>query len=243
MGDRPPGVRYNLAMGLLQRDRGTNARADELSTLREVVHTYVTHRSPQIIGVGVAVVVLLRILAGGYHWADAVVVAATMVMTGLVEWVLHLFLLHAPEDSIRMTKYQTGAGHREHHLDPPNVGWLMLAPQDAALFLGMLAVWTAAWSLPIAWISGASLVGVYLSALLASFVTLAHYEWTHLLVHCRYRPKFRYYKRLAANHRMHHYRNEHHWLGVTSNMGDRMLGTLPASKSDVPLSDTARTLS
>jgi len=89
---------------------------------------------------------------------------------------------------------------------------------------------------------GAPLLATYLTALLAAYVTLAHYEWTHLLVHTRYRPKNRYYKRLEANHRLHHYRNEHYWLGVTSNLGDRVLRTLPNDKSDVPLSDTARTL-
>lgn len=229
-------------MGTMQRDRGTDARADEITTLRGVVTTYVTHRSPQVIALGIGFAIILRILAGGVHWADAVVVLATIAMTGFVEWVLHLLLLHAPEDSVRMTKFQTGTGHREHHLDPPNVGWLMLAWQDAAIFLMMLAAWTAVWSVPLAWLLGGSLFATYASALIAAYVTIGHYEWTHLLVHCRYRPKSRYYKRLAANHRLHHYRNEHHWLGVTSNMGDRVLGTLPESKSDVPLSDTARTL-
>ena len=33
-----------------------------------------------------------------------------------------------------------------------------------------------------------------------------------------------------------------HWLGVTTNLGDRLLGTHPRAKTDVPLSATARTL-
>ena len=164
-------------------------------------------------------------------------------MTGLVEWVLHLFLLHAPEDSVRMTKFGTGSGHREHHLDPTNVGWLMLGPQDAAIFLILLMGWTAVWAVPLAVVLSAPVLATSLTALLAAYVALAHYEFTHLLVHTRYRPKSPYYKRLAANHRLHHFRNEHYWLGVTSNLGDRVLRTLPKDKSDVPLSDTARTLS
>jgi len=106
----------------------------------------------------------------------------------------------------------------------------------------MLAVWAATWPLLVAWSFGGSILGTYLSALLVSYLMLAHYEWVHLLVHASYRPKNRYYRRLAVNHRLHHYRNEHHWLGVTSNLGDRLLGTLPANKSDVDLSATARTL-
>ena len=61
-------------------------------------------------------------------------------------------------------------------------------------------------------------------------------------MHTRYRPSSRLYARLARNHRLHHFRNERYWLGVTSNSGDRILRTLPRSKTDVPLSDTARTL-
>ncbi len=229
-------------MGILHADRGTDERSDELRTVGEVFRTYAGHRSPQVIWAGVAVVAMVRLLVGTVGWVDAVVVGTTVLMTGVVEWFLHLFLLHAPTDSKRMTKFGTGSGHREHHLDPTNVGWLMLGPSDAFVFLLMLMAWTAAWSLPLVLLLGAPLLATYLTALLAAYVTLAHYEWTHLLVHTRYRPKSRYYKRLAANHRLHHYRNEHYWLGITSNLGDRLLRTLPDDKSDVPLSDTARTL-
>lgn len=229
-------------MGIAQRDRGTAARSDDLRTLGDVVRTYATHPSPQVIWLGVALALTARLFVGNYGWVDLGIVGATLALTGLVEWVLHLFLLHAPDDSLRMTKYETGVSHREHHLDPQNVGWLMLAWQDAAVFLVLLVGWTATWSLPLLWILGGAMLGPYLTGLVAAYLMLAHYEWTHLLVHCRYRPKFRYYKRLAANHRLHHYRNEHYWLGVTSNVGDRLLRTLPADKGDVPLSDTARTL-
>lgn len=230
-------------MGLLQIDRSSDERSDELRTRRDVLATYLRHGSPRVMLAASVLVLVVRLLVGAFGWIDLALVAATVLMTGFVEWVLHLFLLHAPEDSARMTKLGTGTGHRRHHLDPHDVGWILLSAQDAAIFVVLIAGWTAIWSLPIIWLSGSALLPAYLSAVLAAYVTLAHYEWTHLLVHTRYRPKSRYYKRLAANHRLHHYRNELHWLGVTSNLGDRFLGTLPADKSDVPLSDTARTLS
>jgi hypothetical protein len=227
-------------MGILHIDRGTSARSDELRSLRDVFRTYRSNRSPQVIFTGIAVIGVARLWAGGVGWTDLLVVGLTLLLTGFVEWLLHLFLLHAPEDSARMTKYGTGTGHREHHLDPLNIGWIMLGPQDAFVFLWMLAGWTAVWSLPLSAVMGVSILSTYLTALLAAYLTLAHYEWVHLLVHTRHRPKSRYYKRLEANHRLHHYRNEHYWLGVTSNLGDRILRTLPANKTDVPLSDTAR---
>jgi len=43
------------------------------------------------------------------------------------------------------------------------------------------------------------------------------------------------------NHRLHHFKNERYWFGVTSTVGDRVIGTLP-DQSTVPRSPTARSL-
>ena len=67
------------------------------------------------------------------------------------------------------------------------------------------------------------------------------YEWTHYLIHTDYAPKTRFYRSLWRGHRLHHYRNENYWFGVTNHFGDRVLGTNPA-KDAVPVSPTARTL-
>ena len=230
-------------MAFVQYDRRSEEKATDLHTLSDVARTYFGHRSPHIILTGLGIALIARLLVANFGLVDLVVVVLSFALVGVVEWFIHLFLLHAPTDSLRMTKFKTGAGHREHHLDPANVGWLMLGPPDAAVFLVMLLVWNATWPLILAWIVGASLLSTWLTAVVMSYFLLAHYEWTHLLVHTRYRPKLGYYRRLVTHHRLHHYRNEHHWLGVTSRVGDKALGTLPASKSDVPLSDTARTLS
>jgi sterol desaturase/sphingolipid hydroxylase (fatty acid hydroxylase superfamily) len=119
--------------------------------------------------------------------------------------------------------------------------WLLLGGPDAVVFALAVAVFALLWAAPIVVATGASSVAM-LTPVAAAWVALAHYEWTHLLVHTRYRPTTRRYARLARHHRLHHYRNEDHWLGVTSNIGDRLFGTLPKDRADVPLSPTARTL-
>ncbi len=220
-----------------------DAKATDLTTMREVAACFVQHRSPQILLFGATAIVAVRLLVGDFTAIDAAVVVLTIVLTGPVEWFLHLFLLHAPDDSYRMRRLGTGTGHREHHLDPSHVGWLLLAGRDALTFQLMIAAFTAAWlALPLQ-LFGQPVLAPYLTGVATSWLVLLHYEWVHLLVHTRYRARNRYYRRLTTNHRLHHFRNEHHWLGVTSNFGDRLLGTYPASKSDVPLSDTARSLS
>jgi hypothetical protein len=43
------------------------------------------------------------------------------------------------------------------------------------------------------------------------------------------------------NHRLHHFKNERYWHGITNTVADRVLGTMPVH-TEVPRSKTARTL-
>jgi Fatty acid hydroxylase superfamily len=218
-------------------------RSTDLRTRRDVAKAWARTGSAQVIVPVGIVVVVVRLVVGDWGRGDAVALVGVVVLTGPVEWVIHLFVLHASPEAWTSRRLGTGSGHREHHLDPPELGWLLLPGVDAAVFLVTLSLFAATWSvLPTALIGG-EVWPSYLSALVLTAAGLGHYEWTHLLVHSGYRPRSRYYARLARNHRRHHYRNERYWLGVTSNSGDRLMRTLPRSDDDVPRSDTARTLS
>ena len=229
-------------MSVTQAARSSQYRADEMSKLGDIARIFFSFGSPRVIVASLVAVGLGRLALGAFGWFDLVLAAIVLVLAGPVEWVIHRALLHAPEDSFRMRRLQTGTGHREHHLDPHAVAWALLTWKDALTFVFMLAAFAAAWSVPLAAIAGAAITTSWMTAFFMSVVGLAHYEWTHLLVHTRYRPKTRFYRRLASNHRLHHYRNEHYWLGVTSNLGDRIVQTLPSEKTDVPLSETSRNL-
>lgn len=222
--------------------RSPGLRSTELKTKRDIATTFFKASSPRIIVIAASVAVTARLFLGQWSYGDVITVAGTLSLTGPVEWIIHLYLLHAPVDSFVTRRLGSGISHRKHHLDPPDIRWILLNGTDAAVFVAMLAVFTAAWSLPLLWLTGSAVALPYLTALAAAYLGLVNYEWTHLMAHSRYQPRTRLYARLARNHRLHHYRNERYWLGVTSNMGDRILRTLPRSKTDVPLSDTARTL-
>ena len=217
-------------------------RATDLSTRRDAARTLARAGSARVLAVAATALVVARLLVGDWGRGDLIAVGVTVLITGTVEWIIHLHLLHAPEDAWTSRALGTGVGHRRHHLDPPDLEWLLLRGVDAAVFVVAFAAVTAAWSLPLMWLTGSALLGPFLTAWALAALGLLHYEWVHLLVHTRYRCRSRYYARLARNHRLHHFRNEHYWLGVTSNSGDRLLRTYPKSKTDVPLSETARTL-
>lgn len=217
-------------------------RADALSTKRATLVAFVRRGSAQVFAAVALAALTSRLFVGDIGVADGVVVAAALVAVGPVEWVIHRYLLHADESAWTSRRLGTGTGHRRHHLDPADLDWLLLAGTDAAISIALFGLGAAAVSVPFASLVGASGLGVFLTAWACAAIALLHYEWVHLLVHTRYRCRTRYYRRLARNHRLHHYRNERFWLGVTTNSGDRLGGTLPAHKGDVPLSDTARTL-
>ncbi len=166
---------------------------------------------------------------------------------GPVEWIVHRRLLHAEAGSMLADVLGTRDSHERHHRDPDDMEWLLLRrPNAIGSCLAIIAPVVAA-------VEGLALVGVSpsvassaraigVTVVFAGLVALLHYEWVHLLVHSRYRPRSGYYARLARNHRLHHFRNESYWLGVTIDTGDRLARTLPADRSAVPLSETARTL-
>jgi hypothetical protein len=218
-------------------------RSDELTTKREVFGVFRRTGSAGVLAALVVALGLLRVLLGGpLGRGDLIALVATLALTGPVEWIIHLYLLHASPDAWVSRKLGTGAGHRRHHLDPPDVDYLLLRGVDAAVNATVLGVVTAMWSVPLMWLTGSSIVGGFLTGWTLAALGLLHYEWVHLLVHTRYRPRTGYYRTLERRHRLHHFRNEHYWLGVTSNTGDRLFRTLPERKTDVPLSETARTL-
>lgn len=223
-------------------EHAETVRADALSTKRATLGVFAHRRSAQVFAVVAAVALAARLLVGDLGRGDLLVVGATAVAIGPVEWVIHRFLLHADERAWTSRRLGTGDGHRRHHVDPPDLDWLLLAGGDAAIFIGAFGVLTAMWTVPLASVLDASSTGTFLTGWACAAVALLHYEWVHLLVHTRYRCRTPYYRRLARNHRLHHFRNERYWLGVTTNSGDRLLRTLPAAKGDVALSDTARTL-
>ena len=79
-----------------------------------------------------------------------------------------------------------------------------------------------------------------ITTLAAGYLMLLTYEWTHFLIHSKYRPRHAYYRLIWRNHRNHHFRNENYWFGVTMDLGDRVLRTAPANATPCPSSPTAK---
>lgn len=201
--------------------------------------------SPRVMATGLVIAVTVRLSligATGVGWFDLVAVVIVVTLIPFVEWFIHLLVLHARPRQLGRLTIDPGVGHRQHHRHPASVNYVLLRGIDAGLFqvinAGLVVVVVGG---PL-WLIGARPLGPILTGVVVAILGLLHYEWSHLLFHTAYRPRSRYYRRLKQNHRLHHWRNERFWLGITTNAGDRLLRTYPASRSAVPLSPTAKTL-
>jgi len=216
----------------------------EVKTLGQAWGQFLAKRSPKLIAGAIALTLALRVVVGGFSWRDLVAAAAMLVIYPFGEWAIHVYLLHLEPFRFQGERIElaTARAHREHHEQPNDLFMILLAPSEAValLFLAVPLVPGLA-GLVIALAGGRVPYGALLTGVLAGQLLVAIYEWTHFLIHTAYRPRSRYYRSIWRNHRLHHFKNEHYWHGITNTLGDRALGTL-RDQRDVPRSETARTL-
>lgn len=231
-------------MTVRSNDPGVSA-ASAITSLGAAAQLFKRFGSPRAMAAGLALAVIARLaVSTSTDWSvwDLVAIVIVVSLIPFVEWFIHLTILHAKPREVRGVTIDPGIGHREHHLNPASVNWVLLRGIDAVVFQVVnAAVVVVVVGVPL-WLAGADVVGPVLTGVVVAVLGLAHYEWSHFIFHTAYRPKTRYYRRLKSNHRLHHWRNERYWLGITSNFGDRVLRTYPRSRSAVPASDTAKTL-
>jgi Fatty acid hydroxylase superfamily len=216
----------------------------EVKTLGHAWREFRARRSPRIIAAGLALALAARIAVGGWSWRDAVAAAAMLVVYPFGEWAIHVYLLHLRPFRLRgrQVDLPTARAHREHHEDPSSLGLILLGPGEAlALLLAAVPATVGIGAAAASLVPGPLPLAPLVTALLVGYALVAIYEWTHFLIHTAYRPRSRYYRSIWRNHRLHHFKNEHHWHGITNTVSDRLLGTYPDQR-DVPRSQTARTL-
>jgi hypothetical protein len=209
----------------------------EVKTLDHAWREFRSNRSPKVIAAAIAGAAGLRIALGGFTWRDAVAAAAMLAVYPFGEWAIHVYLLHLKPFRFRgrSVELPTAASHRQHHERPNHLGLILLAPLEAAaLLLIAVPVVLAVFSLVLP-------LRALITAAFAGYVLIGVYEWTHFLIHTAHRPKTRAFRAIWRNHRLHHFKNEHYWHGITSTVADHVLHTAPDQR-DVPRSRTARSL-
>lgn len=224
-------------------DASLTARRNDLRSLSACGREFARHRSPQVLTAAIIAVAAARIVAGHWSWHDALVPPTLMILQPFLEWVIHKYLLHLPPVQIRGRSFEliSSAEHRRHHEQPSDLDLVLLTGPEALIFLLQIAAVSAGVVVIARLILGGPFLPLALTATGCSYLGLLRYEWSHFLIHTPYVPKSKWYRAIWRNHRLHHYKHEGYWLGVSSNLGDKILRTNPDAR-EVPRSATARTL-
>jgi Fatty acid hydroxylase superfamily len=216
----------------------------EVKTLAEARRQFARKRSPWMILGAIVIAAIVRVLLGDFTWVDAAAVGLMLAVYPFGEWAIHVYILHMKPFRLRGKVVEPPAArdHRAHHETPNDLTMILLDPKELAqlLFLAVPAV-VGVGALVVALVSDPLPIGAAVSAALAGYLAIFVYEWTHFLIHTAHRPRSRLFRSISRNHRLHHFKNEHYWHGITNTLSDRVLGTNPDHRS-VPRSQTARTL-
>ncbi len=216
----------------------------DVKTIGDAWRLWSAKRSPRILATGLVLAVALRLLLGDPTWRDAVAAAAMLAIYPFGEWAIHVHLLHLPPFRWRGQEVElpTATSHRLHHEAPHDLGMIVFAPREAlVLLLGAVPLVVGLGCLVVGLAAGPVPIGAAVTAGATAYALILAYEWTHFLIHTAHRPRSRFYKSIWRNHRLHHFKNERYWHGITNTVSDRVLGTHPDQRQ-VPRSPTARTL-
>ena len=188
-------------------------------SLTQAARGYFSHLISWLLLIACAVALATRVYVGQWSIYDLVVVAVILFSWPLQEWFVHAQLEHFKPFKLfgRTIEFVITRTHRAHHLNPwdPKFG---LSPPHVMvmyfLFLPLICYLTA--PLPLA-----------ITATATTLIMILNYEWVHYLIHTSYQPRTRLYKRLWRHHRLHHFKNEQFWFGLTMLSGDTFMNTNP----------------
>lgn len=197
------------------------------STANAAFRTFFANTSSQILTILIVTLVTAKLFVGQWSWMDLVAAAVIFAGWPLLEWFIHVVLLHnKPRELLgRSVDFLLPQTHRWHHADPWNLEHVFI-PLHIYPLVAPLGIAVAFVFLPL---------GLACSVLAIYFALALHYEWVHYLSHISWCPPVRYYQRRVMEHRLHHFKSEQHWWGVSMGLGDRLLNTAPKPAS-IPVS-------
>jgi len=145
------------------------------------------------------------------------------------EYLLHRFLLHLPAPRSQFLLKFHQRLHWTHHQTPDCREFLFVP------FWAVIPMILSVTGLAVLLQGGLAIAPALLGFLLFFMI----YESSHLAAHVAYHPKTRLGRTMKKHHRLHHYKNEAYWYGVTHPMMDLIFGTWKPFRN-VKKSGTAR---
>ena len=208
-----------------------SSRQEPNPSLLKVFLVFLRYSSPALLILLTLTALVTRLVLGHFTAWDLLIPAVIVALQPFVEWLIHVFILHFKPRKILGIRFDFHAArlHRAHHRAPWQLS-LIFIPK----LTGVIGLFVTA----IGWYLVAPTPYLWATAMLSTLGMALTYEWIHYLTHTNYLPKSEFYRKRWRYHRLHHFKNEHYWMGVTGNLGDRVLGTFPADPKKVETSKT-----
>lgn len=205
---------------------------DNPQTAKQAFKCFFKHTSSMVLITAIIGFTGYRLYLGNFGGADLLIAAIIFAGWPVLEWLIHVVLLHNKPRKLlgREIDFLLPQTHRWHHSDPWNLKWVFI-PLHVYPIVGPLLIVGAFLLLPTPALACTTLA-VY-------FALALHYEWVHYLAHIGWCPPLSYYQRRVREHRLHHFRNEQKWWGVSMGLGDRLFGTAPAATDVDPTGNTS----
>ncbi len=193
------------------------------ATARQFFVAFYGHMSPRILTALAAGLVGFRVYLGNWSSADLIAPVCIIAFWPVLEWLIHAYILHMKPRKIFGVNFDLSVGrtHRAHHANPSDLSDITINKEVFPTVVPVL-IGLAYWLFPTLELA---------TGALAMFFTLSlHYEFCHFIGHVAWQPPVEYYRRRQRMHRLHHYRDEKLWWGVSTGLGDLLLGTAPDLK-------------
>ncbi|MEK0085923.1 sterol desaturase family protein [Benzoatithermus flavus] len=212
---------------------GREYRLDRM-TLRELVIAYFTHYSIMVYLALAVIAIVLAVRVAPNWWQPLLGVGLVFLVYPFAEYALHRWVLHARFlYKNPLTAKVWKRIHYDHHQNPHDLSVLF-----GALYTTLPPIFLL--SLPLGWLVGGA--SAAFAALATALLAFAGYEFCHCVQHLPFTPQNRWLREIKRRHLAHHFHSEQGNYGITTNLWDRILGTLYDRQRDVPRSPTTHNL-
>ena len=188
-------------------------------SLAQAAKGYFSHLISWLLAIAWVIAIGFRIYVGQWSIYDLAIVAGILITWPLQEWFIHAQLEHFKPIELfgRTFEFVITRTHRAHHLNPWDPRFGLSPPHIMVMyFLGLPLVSYLAAPLPLA-----------ITTTAVTLTMIVNHEWVHYLIHTSYQPRTWFYRRLWRHHRLHHFKNEQFWFGLTMLSGDTFMNTNP----------------
>lgn len=195
-----------------------NSRSVLPKTFSQALLVTMRHSGPFMMFIFLVIALFFRLYLGEFTWFDVLFPLISIYSLGFIEWALHYYIWHEnPLPIIGKTlKTPLSRMHRLHHDYPDDLN---------TLFFGWKAVVVAT---TFIWGMSAIIfenIEFMLTIIFSFSLVLFLHEYAHFVAHTNVNPKSLWLKKIITNHRLHHFKDETKWMGVSSTIPDKLFGT------------------